>query len=102
MPRGGSFRRPEHRITLVWTDEEVEVVARLLENVDVSQADAAGIRFLERRDGSHESAFPRAVRTQQTVHSMRYGERNIVKSFNAIGVCLGERFDFQFHAVLVA
>ena len=35
MPRGGSLRRPEHRITLVWTDEEVEVVARLLENVDV-------------------------------------------------------------------
>ncbi|MDP9257458.1 MAG: hypothetical protein M3Q31_12995 [Actinomycetota bacterium] len=35
MPRGGSRRRREHGITLVWTDEEAEVVARLLENVDV-------------------------------------------------------------------
>jgi hypothetical protein len=35
MPRGGARERREHRITLVWTDEEAEVIARWLENVDV-------------------------------------------------------------------
>jgi hypothetical protein len=37
MTRGGHLERQEHRITLVWTDEEVEVVARWLENVDVRE-----------------------------------------------------------------
>ena len=58
----------------------------LLENIEAVEIDSAGIGILQSSDGSHQCAFARAVRTEQTEHIIADCEGEILKRFNAVRI----------------
>ena len=74
----------------------------LVQNVDRTEVNAPRVRFQERRQGAHQSRLAGAVRTEQAVHPVRDGQRDIVERLDAVWVGLGYVFNLQFHAGLLS
>jgi hypothetical protein len=62
----------------------------LLEDVDAVEVNRSRVRILQGRDGAHQGTLACAIRTEKPKHVVTDLQRDILESFDAVRVGLGQ------------
>ncbi len=72
-------------------------LALLPEHVEVAEVDRPRVRLLQCRDDPHQGRLPGAVPAEESEHSLRHVERDVLQCLGAVRVGLREVTDDEMH-----